>query len=80
MHFWTAQSGAISSSSATPHCLWTANIEENLAVLDAKTRSLPDQLLEFLELEGSACLCHKMVFPEEKRDLLKIATSNRALD
>jgi len=42
--------------------------------------SVPDRLAEFLELAGSAYLSYKMGFPEEKRDLLKILTSNREVD
>jgi hypothetical protein len=33
--------------------------------------------MDNLELAGSAYLSYKMGFPEEKRDLLKIVTSNR---
>ena len=35
---------------------------------------------KFLELAGSASLSHEIAFPEEKRDLLKIVTSNREVD
>ena len=51
--------------------------EEKLAQLKENSRSVPDRLSEFLELAGSAYLSYKMGFPEEKRDLLKIVTSNR---
>lgn len=55
-------------------------VEENLASLDDQGRALPDRLAEFLELVGSAWLSYKTAIPEEKRDLLKIVTSNRALE
>src|SRR5262249_22183633 len=42
--------------------------------------SIPHRLAEFLELAGSAYLSYKMGFSEEKRDLLKILTSNREVD
>lgn len=53
------------------------DLEEKLAQLKENSRSIPDQLAEFLELAGSAYLKYKMGLPEEKRDLLKIVTSNR---
>lgn len=55
-------------------------VEENLTALNDQGRALPDRLAEFLELAGSAWLSYKTANPEEKRDLLKIVTSNRALD
>jgi len=45
-----------------------------------QTQSEPDRLSEFLELAGNAWLGYKMGILEEKRDLLKIATSNREMD
>lgn len=56
------------------------DLEERLAELEGGRRSLPDQLSEFLELAGSAYVTYKLGLPEEKRDLLKIITSNRAVD
>ena len=55
-------------------------LEESLAELTGGTKSLPDRLAEFLELAGSAYLTYKMGLLEEKRDLLKIVTSNRKVD
>jgi site-specific DNA recombinase len=52
-------------------------LEETLLMLRDKNRSVPDRLAEFLELAGSAWLSYRMGIPEEKRDLLKIMTSNR---
>jgi hypothetical protein len=52
-------------------------LEEKLASLKNDAKSVPDRLAEFLELAGDAYLQYKLGLPEEKRDLLKIATSNR---
>lgn len=54
-------------------------LEENMANLHDRSRTEPDRLSEFLELAGSAWLSYQMGITEEKRDLLKIATSNRGL-
>jgi site-specific DNA recombinase len=54
--------------------------EENLGALADQNQSLPDRLAEFLELAGSAWLSYRMGISEEKRDLLKITTSNRLVD
>jgi len=56
------------------------DLEEKLAQTRDNSRSLPEQLAEFLELTGSAYLSYKMGIPEEKRNLLKIVTSNREVD
>lgn len=53
------------------------DLEEKLAQLKENSRSVPDRLSEFLELAGSAYLSYKIGLSEEKRDLLKIVTSNR---
>jgi site-specific DNA recombinase len=53
------------------------NVEEALAGLREGRENLPDRLAEFLELAGSAYLSYKLGLPEEKRDLLRIVTSNR---
>ena len=55
-------------------------LEENMANLHDRTKAGPDHLSEFLELAGNAWLSYTMGILEEKRDLLKIATSNRELD
>jgi len=49
-------------------------IEEQVA---APAESVPARLSKFLELAGDAYLLYKTALPEEKRDLLKIITSNR---
>ena len=54
--------------------------EENMANLRDPSRQPTDRLSEFLELADRAWLSYEMGLPEEKRDLLKIVTSNRALD
>jgi hypothetical protein len=54
--------------------------EENLAYAKDKGRTIPDRLAEFLELAGSAYLLYKSGLSEEKRDLLRIVTSNRQVD
>jgi hypothetical protein len=54
--------------------------EERLTLLEANTQSSTDRLAEFLELAGSAYFLYKLGLPEEKRDLLKIATSNRQVE
>jgi len=53
------------------------DLEERVAALRDGGRSIPDRLAEFLELAGSAYLQYKLGLPEEKRDLLRIVTSNR---
>lgn len=55
-------------------------LEEKLATLKTETRQIPDRLAEFLELAGRAGLSYETGLPEEKRELLKIVTSNRWLD
>ena len=56
------------------------DLEEKITHLKENSRSIPDRLTEFLELAGSAYLSYKMGIPEEKRDLLRIVTSNREAD
>src|SRR5439155_4895340 len=53
------------------------DLEEQLAALRNEAKSVPDRLAEFLELAGDAYLQYKLGLAEEKRDLLKIVTSNR---
>src|SRR5207249_8027073 len=47
------------------------------AALRNEAKSVPDRLAEFLELAGDAYLQYRLGLAEEKRDLLKIVTSNR---
>ncbi len=54
--------------------------EENLARFVRESGSMPDRLTKFLELASSAWLSYENGFPEEKREMVKIATSNRSAD
>jgi hypothetical protein len=51
-------------------------VEENLTKLHHESQPFPDKLATFLELAGDAWLSHELAFPEEKREMVKIATSN----
>ena len=53
------------------------DVEAKILELETKGEELPQHLVEFLELAGSAWLLYKSSEPEEKRDLLTIVTSNR---
>lgn len=55
-------------------------IEEKLLALESETRTVADRLSEFLELAGNTYLSYKVGLPEEKRDLMKIVSSNRLMD
>jgi hypothetical protein len=55
-------------------------IDENLAEIRAGGRGVPNRVSEFLELAGNAWLSYEMGLPEEKRELVRIVTSNRLLD
>ena len=55
-------------------------VEERLAELEKTKQSIPDRLAEFLELAGSAYLQYDFGLTEQKRDLVKIITSNRQVD
>lgn len=55
-------------------------VEERLAELEKNRQSIPDRLCEFLELAESAYLQYEMGLAEQKRDLVKIITSNRRVD
>jgi hypothetical protein len=56
------------------------DLQQQLTQAKQHQHSLPDRLREFLELARSALLLHEMALPEEKRDLLKIVTSNRLVN
>jgi DNA invertase Pin-like site-specific DNA recombinase len=51
--------------------------EANLANLARNGSATPTKLEKFLELAGSAGLSHAVALPEERRDMVKIFTSNR---
>ena len=54
-------------------------MEETLAVTIAGGTAVSDRLENFLELAGTALLTYETALTDEKRDLLKIVTSNREL-
>jgi DNA invertase Pin-like site-specific DNA recombinase len=54
-------------------------IEERLVRLK-EGPSVPDQVAKFLELAESAYLNYEQSFEEEKRDILRIVTSNRVVE
>jgi site-specific DNA recombinase len=55
-------------------------LDENLRNLTAQGQSVPDRLNNFLELAGSAYLAYKLGLVDEKRELVKITTSNRSVE
>lgn len=55
-------------------------LEEKMDEIKTKTDTIVDELTKFLELAGNAYVSYKMGFAEEKRDFLKIATSNRTVN
>jgi|CZKV01.1.fsa_nt_gi DNA invertase Pin-like site-specific DNA recombinase len=54
--------------------------EANLANLARNGSATPTKLENFLELAGNAGLSHAIALPEERRDMVKIFTSNRLVD
>jgi hypothetical protein len=55
-------------------------VEENLSDLNRRNAEHPKRLEQFLELSGTAWLSYQLAFPEEKREMLEIVTSNRAVN
>ena len=55
-------------------------IEEKIDEADTNPGVFLQKFSEFLELAGSLYTSYKLGLPDEKRDLLKIATSNRTVD
>src|SRR5262249_5034114 len=55
-------------------------VEEKLRDLQENGSSVPDKITELVELAGTAYFQYKTDFLDEKRDLLKILTSNREVD
>ncbi len=55
-------------------------INEQLQNLRGQNQSVPDRLSAVLELAGTAYLAYKLGLVEEKRELVKIVTSNRSVD
>jgi hypothetical protein len=56
-----------------------AALEEKRAFLEDQGDQVPARTLHFLELAGSAYLSYERGIFEEKRDLVKIVTSNREI-
>lgn len=56
------------------------SLEEKLDGIKTNTNFVIDELSKFLELAGNAYVSYKMGFFEEKRDFLKITTSNRLVE
>lgn len=56
------------------------DLEEKRDQMQREGHLIPDRLAEFLELAGSAYLSYKLMLPSEKREFLKIATSNRQVE
>jgi len=56
-----------------------AGLAEQRTAVASTRRSVPDTLREFLELASRAKMLYENAMPEEKRDLLRIVTSNRVL-
>ena len=53
------------------------DLEEKRDHIQREGHLIPDRLGEFLELSGSAYLSYKLMLSSEKREFLKMATSNR---
>lgn len=54
-------------------------VEEQLTNLNRARDASPEKIDKFLEQAGSAWLSHELAFPEEKREMVKIFTSNRVV-
>jgi hypothetical protein len=52
-------------------------VEANLAGLIRYGRTTPDKVEKFLELAANPVLSHELAFPDEKREMVNILTSNR---
>ena len=55
-------------------------IEDQLQDWKSGRRSIPEEVQKFLELAGSAYSLYKGAFPEKRRRLLKMVTSNLSVD
>jgi hypothetical protein len=51
--------------------------EEHLADLNQEKKPFPDKAEKFLELANTALLSYQIASPEEKREMVRIVTSNR---
>lgn len=57
-----------------------AEVEEQLNALRGNQKPVPDRIAECLELANDAYSSYKVALPEDKRDLLKLVTSNCTVD
>lgn len=55
-------------------------VEDNLANLSRESSQHPKRLEQFLELAGTAWLSYQLAYPEEKREMVNIVTSNRLVN
>ena len=55
-------------------------IDEQLAALKENPHAVEHHMREFFELAKSARLSYELKLPEERRDFLKIVTSNRSVE
>lgn len=55
-------------------------LQEHIAALENDNKFILNRLAEFLELAGSALLSYEMGIPDERREMLKIITSNRLVN
>ncbi len=55
-------------------------LQEKLAGMQDEGKLVPDRLSQFLELAGSVYSSYQRALPDEKRDLLKVITSNRLVN
>jgi site-specific DNA recombinase len=54
--------------------------EEKLLILARNKNVSPERIEKFLELAGNAWLSHQNAIPEERREMVKIVTSNRLIN
>ena len=55
-------------------------LDENLKSLSSNAQSVPERLSAILELAATAYLAYKLGLPEEKREMVRITTSNRSVE
>jgi len=55
-------------------------LQEKLSTLGQDDQQISKHINDFLELAGSAYLSYKLKLPDEKREFLRIITSNRQVD
>ena len=55
-------------------------LQEHVAALENDSQLVPNQVADYLELAGNALLTYEMGIPTEKREMLKVVTSNRLVN